>query len=358
VQVLGNLAPFSGKHCMNVRDFHFDLPEELIAYFPASNRTDSRLLCMERLGGKLTHRNFTDFPGLLRPGDLLVFNNSKVIPARLAAQKDSGGKVEVLLERVRSGNAVLAQVRGGKSLRAGSKLWFNDNDGAQYSAAMIGREGEFFHLQFSPEINLMALFDRIGHMPLPPYIKRPEEIADRERYQTVYAERPGAVAAPTAGLHFDQHMLNTIKANGVELATVTLHVGAGTFQPVRVQQIADHQMHAEYLEVAQSVVDQVLACKQRGGRVIAVGTTTVRCLETASQHGQLQAFQGETRIFIYPGYKFRVVDALLTNFHLPESTLLMLVSAFSSTENILRAYESAVREKYRFFSYGDAMFIG
>jgi S-adenosylmethionine:tRNA ribosyltransferase-isomerase len=342
---------------MNVRDFHFDLPEELIAYFPPPNRTDSRLLCMDRLGGGLVHRRFVDFPELLSPGDLLVFNNSKVIPARLAAQKDSGGKVEVLLERVRTGNAVLAQVRGGKSLRAGSKLWFTDNNGAQYSAVMIGREGEFFHLQFAPEINLMALFERIGQMPLPPYIKRPEEINDRERYQTVYAERLGAVAAPTAGLHFDQGMLDLIKANGVELATVTLHVGAGTFQPIRVQQIADHQMHAEYLEVTQSVVDQVHACKQRGGRVIAVGTTTVRCLETASQNGELQLFQGETRIFIYPGYKFRVVDALLTNFHLPESTLLMLVSAFSSRENILNAYSSAVREKYRFFSYGDAMFI-
>ncbi len=342
---------------MNVRDFHFDLPEELIAYFPPANRTDSRLLCMDRISGTLAHRKFVDFPGLLRPGDLLVFNNSKVIPARLAAQKDSGGKVEVLLERVRTGNAVLAQVRGGKSLRAGSKLWFTDDDGARYSAMMIGREGEFFHLQFSAEINLMGLFERIGQMPLPPYIKRPEEITDRERYQTVYAERLGAVAAPTAGLHFDQGILDLIKDNGVELATVTLHVGAGTFQPVRVQQLADHQMHAEYLEVSQSVVDQVYACKQRGGRVIAVGTTTVRCLETASQNGELQPFQGETRIFIYPGFEFRVVDGLLTNFHLPESTLLMLVSAFSSRENILHAYKSAVSEKYRFFSYGDAMFI-
>lgn len=342
---------------MNVRDFHFDLPEALIAYFPPPKRTDSRLLCMDRESGALAHRRFVDFPALLRPGDLLVFNNSKVIPARLVARKDSGGKVEVLLERVRTGNAVLAQVKGGKSVRVGSKLWFTDDDGAQHSAAMIGREGEFFHLQFAPELNLMALFERIGQMPLPPYIKREEQLADRDRYQTVYAERLGAVAAPTAGLHFDQEMLDLIKAKGVELATVTLHVGAGTFQPIRVERIADHQMHAEYLEVTQAVCDQVHACKQRGGRVIAVGTTTVRCLETASRNGALQAFQGETRIFIYPGFEFRVVDALLTNFHLPESTLLMLVSAFSSRENVLAAYQSAVSEKYRFFSYGDAMFI-
>jgi S-adenosylmethionine:tRNA ribosyltransferase-isomerase len=263
----------------------------------------------------------------------------------------------VLLERVRAGNAVLAQVKGGKSLRTGSKLWVTDNDGLRHAATMIGREGEFFHLQFAPELNLMALFERIGQMPLPPYIKRAEEMTDRERYQTVYAERPGAVAAPTAGLHFDRAMLDFIAASGVELATVTLHVGAGTFQPIRVQQIADHQMHAEYVEVSQSVVEQVHACKQRGGRVIAIGTTTVRCLETASRNGELQAYQGETRIFIYPGFEFRVVDALLTNFHLPESTLLMLVSAFSSRENILSAYQSAVNERYRFFSYGDAMFI-
>jgi S-adenosylmethionine:tRNA ribosyltransferase-isomerase len=342
---------------MNIRDFHFDLPDELIAHYPPEHRTDSRLLCMERSSGKLSHRKFVDFPTLLRPGDLLVFNNSKVIPARLVAHKESGGKVEVLLERVRSNNGVLAQVRGGKSLKQGSKLLFTDVDQKQYAATMSGREGEFFHLQFDAEINLMALFERIGQMPLPPYIKRPAEITDRERYQTVYAERQGAVAAPTAGLHFDQKMLDLIKSNGVELATVTLHVGAGTFQPIRVEHIAEHQMHAEYVEVTQSVCDQVHACKKRGGRVIAIGTTTVRCLETASQSGELCAYQGETRIFIYPGYQFRIVDALLTNFHLPESTLLMLVSAFSSREHILAAYNAAVREKYRFFSYGDAMFI-
>jgi S-adenosylmethionine:tRNA ribosyltransferase-isomerase len=342
---------------MNIHDFHFDLPDELIAHYPPAHRTDSRLLCMERVSGELSHQKFVDFPGLLSAGDLLVFNNSKVIPARLAAQKETGGKVEVLLERVRTNNAVLAQVRGGKSLNTGSKLWFTDNDGKQYSAVMMGREGEFFHLQFDTELNLMSLFERIGQMPLPPYIKRAAELTDRERYQTVYAERQGAVAAPTAGLHFDQYMLDLIKNSGVELATVTLHVGAGTFQPIRARNIAEHQMHAEYVEVTQAVCDQVQACRKRGGRVVAVGTTTVRCLETAGQSGALQPYQGETRIFIYPGYQFRIVDALLTNFHLPESTLLMLVSAFSSRENIMAAYDSAVREKYRFFSYGDAMFI-
>ncbi|MES2624836.1 MAG: tRNA preQ1(34) S-adenosylmethionine ribosyltransferase-isomerase QueA [Pseudomonadota bacterium] len=342
---------------MNIHDFHFDLPDELIAHYPPTHRTDSRLLCMDRVSGKLDHRNFVDFPILLKAGDLLVFNNSKVIPARLAAHKDTGGKVEVLLERVRPENAVLAQIRGGKGLNLGSKLWFTDDDGSRFPAVMMGREGEFFHLQFDTSINLMGLFERIGTMPLPPYIKRQAENSDRERYQTVYAERQGAVAAPTAGLHFDQNMLDLIKANGVALATVTLHVGAGTFQPIRVQNIADHQMHAEYVEVSQSVCDQVRACKVRGGKVIAIGTTTVRCLETASQSGELKSYQGETRIFIYPGYKFNVVDALLTNFHLPESTLLMLVSAFSSRDNILAAYNSAVGEKYRFFSYGDAMFI-
>jgi len=351
------LRLFPASTSMNIHDFHFDLPDGLIANYPPEHRTDSRLLCMDRINGKINHRKFVDFPALLRAGDLLVFNNSKVIPARLAALKESGGKVEVLLERVRTNNAVLAQVRGGKSLNTGSKLWFTDNDGKQYSAMVMGREGEFFHLQFDTGINLMSLFERIGQMPLPPYIKRPAEITDRERYQTVYAERQGAVAAPTAGLHFDQQMLDLIKASGVELATVTLHVGAGTFQPIRVQQIADHQMHAEYVEVTQSVCAQVDECKKRGGRVVAVGTTTVRCLETASQSGELRAYQGETRIFIYPGFKFRIVDALLTNFHLPESTLLMLVSAFSSRENVLAAYNSAVVEKYRFFSYGDAMFI-
>jgi S-adenosylmethionine:tRNA ribosyltransferase-isomerase len=342
---------------MQLSDFHFDLPPELIAHHPLARRSAGRLLCMDRQSGALQHRQFSDLPGLLDARDLLVFNNTRVIPARLFGFKPSGGKLEVLLERVMTDNRVLAQVRGSKSLGPGSELLLPDSDGSEVRVQIAGREGEFLVLQFTSELNLMALLDRIGHMPLPPYIKRADEPADRERYQTVFAEKSGAVAAPTAGLHFDSELLTAIKARGVQTATVTLHVGAGTFQPVRAANIADHRMHAEYLEVSAGVCEQVKACRARGGRVIAVGTTTVRCLETASQQGELQPFSGETRIFIYPGYQFRSVDALITNFHLPESTLLMLVSAFSTREHVLAAYQAAIARKYRFFSYGDAMFI-
>ncbi len=342
---------------MQLSDFHFDLPPELIAHHPAAQRSGSRLLCMDRYSGALQHRRFTDLPGLLDARDLLVFNNTRVIPARLFGHKPSGGKLEVLLERVMTGNRVLAQVRGSKSLGEGSWILLADSDGSQQRVHIEGREGEFLILQFPPALDLMALLDRIGHMPLPPYIKRADEVADRERYQTVFAEKSGAVAAPTAGLHFDSELLAAISERGIQTATVTLHVGAGTFQPVRVDNIADHRMHAEYLEVSAEVCRQVRACRERGGRVVAVGTTTVRCLETASQTGELQPFSGDTRIFIYPGYQFRSVDALITNFHLPESTLLMLVSAFSSREHVLAAYQAAIAEKYRFFSYGDAMFM-
>ena len=312
---------------------------------------------MDRQSGDVQHRRFMDFPALLQPADLLVFNNTRVIPARLFGQKTTGGKLEVLLERVMTQNRVLAQVRGSKSLPNGSYFQLVDSDGAQVDVGVEGREGEFLILQFPAAMDLMGLLQRIGHMPLPPYIKREDELADRERYQTVFAEKSGAVAAPTAGLHFDADLLATIKNRGFETATVTLHVGAGTFQPVRAVNIADHQMHAEYLEVSERVCEQVRSCRARGGRVVAVGTTTVRCLETASSSGEIRPFVGDTRIFIYPGYKFRSVDALVTNFHLPESTLLMLVSAFSSREHILAAYQAAIAEKYRFFSYGDAMFL-
>ena len=341
---------------MQLKDFHFDLPLELIAHRPPLNRTESKLLCMDRTSGSLVHRQFIDLPGLLRQDDLLVFNNTRVIPARLYAQKETGGKVEVLLERVLTAHSVLAQIRGGKSLKADSKLLFSEKDN-RHEAVVKGREGEFFLLQFTPDINLMELFEKIGQMPLPPYIKREADFSDRERYQTVYSERLGAVAAPTAGLHFDLAMLDHIRACGIETAQVTLHVGAGTFQPIRTQDIREHKMHAEFVEVESSVCEQIRACKKRGGRVIAVGTTTVRCLETASQNGAIQPFNGDTQIFMYPGYKFNTVDALLTNFHLPESTLIMLVSAFSSREKVLAAYNSAIEKKYRFFSYGDAMFI-
>ncbi|MES2603346.1 MAG: tRNA preQ1(34) S-adenosylmethionine ribosyltransferase-isomerase QueA [Pseudomonadota bacterium] len=342
---------------MQLSDFHFDLPPELIAHYPPAQRSASRLLCMDRRDGSVLHRRFIELPNLLQPNDLLVFNNTRVIPARLFGTKVSGGKLEVLLERVMTGNQVLAQVRGGKSLPAGSTFLVPDSDGSPVSVAVEGREGEFLVLQFPSALNLMALLERVGHMPLPPYIKRSDEPTDRERYQTVFAEKAGAVAAPTAGLHFDTALLAAVQARGVQIATVTLHVGAGTFQPVRVPNLADHRMHAEYLEVSEQVCEQVRACRASGGRVVAVGTTTVRCLETASQSGELRPFSGDTRIFIYPGYTFRSVDALITNFHLPESTLLMLVSAFSSRESILNAYQAAITEKYRFFSYGDAMLI-
>lgn len=338
---------------MKLSDFHFDLPEELIAHYPPVNRTDSRLLCIDRGTGDIKHRQFTDFISLLKPEDLLVFNNTRVIPARLFGHKESGGKVEVLLERVMANNQILAQVRVSKAPKPSSFIIFS----ATAKAEILGREGDFFILAFPENLALMSLLDEIGHMPLPPYIKRDDELSDRERYQTVYSEKQGAVAAPTAGLHFDEALIEEIVNKGIATAKVTLHVGAGTFQPVRSEKIEDHDMHSEYLEVEQEVCEKVNACRARGGRVIAIGTTAVRCLETASRSGEILPYKGDTDIFIYPGYEFKSVDALLTNFHLPESTLIMLVSAFSNRDNILRAYNEAIKEKYRFFSYGDATFI-
>lgn len=338
---------------MNLRDFHFYLPEELIAHYPPTKRTDSRLLCLYRDSGEIVHRHFTDFISLIMPEDLLVFNNTRVIPARLFGHKESGGKVEVLVERVMVDNQILAQVRASKAPKEGSHIIFS----AEVKAEVLGREGDFFIIAFPRGLALMSLLDEIGHMPLPPYIKREDELSDKERYQTVYAEKQGAVAAPTAGLHFDKALLNEIDEKGVDTAKVTLHVGAGTFQPVRSEKIEDHEMHAEYLEVDEEVCAKVNACRDRGGRVIAIGTTSVRCLETASSSGEILPYKGDTNIFIYPGYKFKSVDALLTNFHLPESTLIMLVSALAGRENVLAAYKEAVDKKYRFFSYGDASFI-
>lgn len=335
---------------MRVADFQFDLPDELIARYPLTERSASRLLVLNGLEGALQHRHFAELPEFLQPGDLLVFNNTKVIPARLFAQKETGGKVEVLVERVLDEQRVLAHVRASKAPKAGSRLLLESGN-----ALMLARHDALFELEFDQPV--LPLLERIGHMPLPPYIDRADELSDRERYQTVYAECAGAVAAPTAGLHFDAAMLAALADMGVETAFVTLHVGAGTFQPVRVEQIEEHQMHHEWLEVDQSVVDAVSACKTRGGRVIAVGTTSVRSLETAARSGTLQAFSGDTDIFIYPGRSFNVVDALVTNFHLPESTLLMLVSAFAGYSATMAAYQQAVAAQYRFFSYGDAMFI-
>jgi S-adenosylmethionine:tRNA ribosyltransferase-isomerase len=287
----------------------------------------------------------------LRPGDLMVFNNTRVIPARLFGQKASGGKLEILVERVLDQHRVLAHVRSSKSPKAGSSILIDGGGEAE----MVARHDALFELRFAEPV--LPLLERVGHMPLPPYIDRPDEDSDRERYQTVYAQRAGAVAAPTAGLHFDQTMMDAIAEKGVETAFVTLHVGAGTFQPVRVERIEDHHMHNEWLEVTQEVVDAVAACRARGGRVVAVGTTSVRSLESAARDGVLKAFSGDTDIFIYPGRPFHVVDALVTNFHLPESTLLMLVSAFAGYPETMAAYAAAVEHGYRFFSYGDAMFI-
>ncbi len=336
---------------MQVADFFFQLPDALIARHPLAERRASRLLVLEGETGKLSHRNFADLLDHVRPGDLMVFNNTRVIPARLFGQKASGGKLEILVERVVGNRSVLAHVRSSKSPKAGSKILLDGGGEAE----MIARHDALFELEFDEDV--LPLLERIGHMPLPPYIDRPDDAADRERYQTVYAQRAGAVAAPTAGLHFDEALLQTLRESGVETAYVTLHVGAGTFQPVRVERIEEHHMHREWLEVGQDVVDAVAACRSRGGRVIAVGTTSVRSLETAARDGELKPFSGDTDIFIYPGKSFHVVDALVTNFHLPESTLLMLVSAFAGYPETMAAYAEAVAQRYRFFSYGDAMFI-
>ena len=336
---------------MRVADFHFELPETLIARHPLSERRGSRLLVLDDPSGAPKHKAFADLLDYVNPGDLLVFNNTRVIPARLFGQKASGGKLEILIERVLDQHRVLAHVRSSKSPKAGSLIHIEGGGEAQ----MLARHDALFELCFVDEV--LPLLDRVGHMPLPPYIDRPDEAADRERYQTVYAQRAGAVAAPTAGLHFDQQMLDSLREKDVETAFVTLHVGAGTFQPVRVERIEDHHMHSEWLEVSQAVVDAVAACKSRGGRVVAVGTTSVRSLETAALSGELQPYCGDTDIFIFPGYQYRVVDALVTNFHLPESTLLMLVSAFAGYAQTMAAYAAAVEQQYRFFSYGDAMFI-
>lgn len=336
---------------MRVADFQFDLPDELIARYPLAQRSASRLLVLDGPSGALAHRQFTDLLGYVAAGDLLVFNNTKVIAARLFAQKETGGKVEILVERVLDEYRVLAHVRASKAPKEGARLLLSDTD----VVTMLARHDSLFELEFEQPV--LPVLDRLGHMPLPPYIDRADELADRERYQTVYGEHLGAVAAPTAGLHFDEPILQQLKEKGAQTAFVTLHVGAGTFQPVRVEHIEDHHMHHEWLSVSQDVVDAVAACKARGGRVIAVGTTSVRALETAAQTGQLQPFCGDTNIFIYPGRPFHVVDTLVTNFHLPESTLLMLVSAFAGYGATMAAYRVAVAERYRFFSYGDAMLI-
>jgi S-adenosylmethionine:tRNA ribosyltransferase-isomerase len=343
---------------MNLADFHFDLPAELIAHHPADERTASRLLVLDGATGAIEHRAFTDLLGYLQPGDLLVFNNTRVVPARLFGRKDSGGRVEVLVERLLDARRVTAQIRASKAPKPGSRIHLAATEDSEVTAAtavVIEKKDGLYELEFDTEA--LATMNAIGHMPLPPYIDRPDTSVDRERYQTVYASREGAVAAPTAGLHFSAEYIERCRALGVDIGFATLHVGAGTFLPVRVQNILEHTMHAEYIEVDAQLCEQVRATRARGGRVIAVGTTSVRALESAAATGVLQPFQGDTRIFIYPGYRFHCVDMLLTNFHLPESTLIMLVSALAGRDHVLNAYREAVAQRYRFFSYGDAMLV-
>ena len=330
--------------------FTYSLPEELIAQAPLDRRDDSRLLRISGADKSFSDHNFLDLPNLLTSDDLLVFNNTKVIPARLRGQKHTGGKVEILVERVLSSQEFLAQVRASKSPKPGALLRVGEAD-----LEVVGRQDEFFKLRTQSPV--AEVLQRYGHMPLPPYIRRPDNAEDNQRYQTVYAKVAGAVAAPTAGLHFSDQMLKQLDEMGVGKCFVTLHVGAGTFQPVRSDDILDHQMHKERVWVDEDTVAAVEACRRRGGRVVAVGTTSVRSLETAAQSGELRVYDGESDLFLYPGAQFHVVDAMITNFHLPESTLLMLVCGFAGTDLVLQAYEHAVRERYRFFSYGDACFI-
>ncbi|GJH42083.1 tRNA preQ1(34) S-adenosylmethionine ribosyltransferase-isomerase QueA [Pasteurella canis] len=353
---------------MRVADFHFNLPDELIARYPKTERTSSRLLQLNGENGELSHHTFADIIEQINPGDLLIFNNTRVIPARMFGRKASGGKVEVLVERILTDTRFLAHIRSSKAPKAGTELFLGEdklgeNNGIKM--VMLDRHDTLFEVEIvEKQTTLLDVLQQIGHMPLPPYIDRPDEDADQERYQTVYNKVPGAVAAPTAGLHFDDELLAQLKTKGVNFAFVTLHVGAGTFQPVRVEQIEDHKMHAEYVEVPQDVCHAILETKQAGKRVIAVGTTSVRSVESAALNAEeqgskqlIEPYFSDTSIFLYPGKPFRIVDCLITNFHLPESTLIMLVSAFAGYKHTMTAYQSAVENRYRFFSYGDAMFI-
>ena len=337
---------------MRRSEFHYELPPALIAQHPLAERSASRLLCLDGASGAFSDRRFRELPSLLQAGDLLVFNDTRVVPGRLYGHKETGGAVEFLVERVLDAHTALVHARASKPWREGMRVQFADS----VEARVLGREGELLRVEF-PAVSLLDFLQAHGHVPLPPYIARDDAQEDRERYQTVYARVPGAVAAPTAGLHFDQATLDALDQRGVQRAYVTLHVGAGTFQPVREDEIEDHRMHSEYAVVDATACAAVAQAHAAGRQVIAVGTTAVRSLETAAAGGTLKPFSGETDIFIYPGYRFRVVDTLVTNFHLPESTLLMLVSAFAGQQHVLAAYQHAVDERYRFFSYGDAMFM-
>jgi S-adenosylmethionine:tRNA ribosyltransferase-isomerase len=338
---------------MKKSDFNYPLPEALIAQKPLAERDASRLLCMDKITGRILDGQFTDFIDLIDDSDLLIFNDTKVIPARLFGKKQSGGKVEILIERILDDHRAIAHVRASKSSKAGTLIVLDKG----YCCEVLGRADDLFQLEFKGDNSLLTLLEQIGHIPLPPYITREDDESDLTRYQTVFAKEAGAVAAPTAGLHFDQAMMEKLKAKGVQTAFVTLHIGSGTFQPVRVEDLSKHLMHKEYFAVLPETAAAVHQARARGGRIIAIGTTAVRALESASKSGWLKAGFGDTDLFITPGYQFKSVDAMLTNFHLPESTLLMLVSAFAGVEPIMNAYSHAIDKSYRFFSYGDAMFL-
>lgn len=338
---------------MKKSDFHFELPTELIAQAPLPERSASRLLLVDASSDRCDDRMFRELPTWLRPGDLLVFNDTRVLPARFHGRKESGGEVEILVERLLGNHEIKAQIRASKAPRAGSLLLLAED----IRVEVLGRDDEFFRLRFPGTESVERILLRIGSMPLPPYVRRSADGDDLQRYQTVYAREPGAVAAPTAGLHFDDEILQRLASEGIQFGHITLHVGAGTFQPMRVDRLHEHRMHSEWLNVGAELCEKINRTRAAGGRVVAVGTTVVRALESAMRDGQVQPFAGETRIFIFPGYRIRSVDALLTNFHLPESTLLMLVSAFAGRERVLAAYRHAVQARYRFFSYGDAMLI-
>ncbi|MDQ8039813.1 MAG: tRNA preQ1(34) S-adenosylmethionine ribosyltransferase-isomerase QueA [Rickettsiella sp.] len=338
----------------SLSDFFYDLPPELIAAYPTAQRTDSRLLCLNKKNGVVKHRNFKDILDCINSGDLLILNDTKVIPARLFAFKLTGGKVEILVERILEGRRILAHLKSSKPLKAGVRLKLENG----IRLEILGRLDNLFELYFIDKISsILKLLNTIGHMPLPPYIQRSDEIFDLERYQTVFAQSLGAIAAPTAGLHFDKRLLEQLREKAVDIAFITLHVGSGTFQPIRTERIEEHYMHAEYVSVSASVCEKIEETKKNKKRVIAVGTTTVRSLETAASNGVIKPFEGETRLFIYPGFQFNCVDALLSNFHLPKSTLLMLVCAFAGYKYTMEAYRQAIAHRYRFFSYGDALWV-
>lgn len=338
---------------MKKSDFNYQLPEHLIAQKPLADRVASRMLCVDKVTGDLKDQKFTGLIDLINKNDLLVLNDTKVIPARLYGKKKTGGKVEILIERVQDEHHALAHIRSSKSPKADSIIELDNG----FSCRVTGRENDLFCLEINNKHTLLDLLDQIGHIPLPPYITRADDQDDLNRYQTVFATQAGAVAAPTAGLHFDQNTIDKLMEKGVNKAFVTLHVGSGTFRPVKVDDLSEHEMHKEYYSVSQQTVDAIQQTRASGGRVIAIGTTAVRALESASRSGQLNAGTGDTNLFITPGYSFKTVDAMLTNFHLPESTLLMLISAFADYDHVMHAYQYAIKQQYRFFSYGDAMFL-